>query len=286
MDAKHLLSLGAGVCTLALHALTQSAEAAPTRPDAAVRAALRSAPFFTEIFVPPRRALGVVITFHRGAWSATGSQPAATEHPDDHAWLRRHWLVVNSSYRPGVAGLSDARSVYRRVNRAVHGELPICMVGASSGGNLALLAATRLPTLACVVAEAAPVDLVNIASEVTYDPNADGGASSTGPAYVHDAAAQALGADNLRAFSPLFMTERIEADVLVADAEQDPLIPPQQLSDFCARLSSRCAGFLRMAPGPLSFVHAGVDRAALSQFRQAETSLAHRVLVEFAAAQR
>jgi acetyl esterase/lipase len=222
----------------------------------AIRAALRSEPFFTEVLTPSRPAEGVVITLHRGAWSATGRDAAATEHADDHAWLRRHWLVVNSSYRPGVLGLADVRSVYVRVRLAIQRALPICMVGASSGGNLALLAAVRLPDLRCLVAEAAPTDLM-----------ATGG--------IHDLAVQALGEQNLRAFSPLFAADRIEAEVLVAGAEQDPLVPPQQLSDLCMRLA-RCAGSLSLAEGPLWFVHAGVDHAALSAFRRAETALARR----------
>src|SRR5439155_16783546 len=138
-----------GAAALAL-CLPAAASASDAR---AIRAALRSEPFFTEVFTPARAAEGVVITLHRGSWSATGREPAATEHGDDHAWLRRHWLVVNSSYRPGVLGLADVRSVYVRVRGAIDRALPICMVGASSGGNLALLAAARLPDLRCLVAE-------------------------------------------------------------------------------------------------------------------------------------
>jgi dienelactone hydrolase len=229
--------------------------AATAAGPADVRAALRSEPFFTEVFAPSHPAEGVVITLHRGAWSSTGRDAAATEHADDRAWLRRRWLVVNSSYRPGVLGLADVRSVYIRVRRALGNKLPLCLVGASSGGTLALLAATRLPQLDCLVAEAAPTDLL-------------------APGGIHDLAAQALGEQNLRAFSPLFVADRIKADVLVAGAQQDPLVPQQQLSDLCTRLASRCAGFLSLAPGPLFFVHAGVERGALSRFRRAETALA------------
>ena len=59
-----------------------------------------------------------------------------------------------------------------------------------------------------------------------------------------------------------------------------------QLADLCTRLGSRCAGFLQMAPGPLDFVHARVSRAALSQFRRAETALARRAIVDFATPRR
>lgn len=285
MRPERLLAAAALLCALATTALAQAAEAAPRGGKAAaIRAALRSAPFYTETFAPSREAEGVVITLHRGAWAGTGRQAAATEHADAHAWLRRRWLVVNSSYRPGTAGLADVLSAYRRVAAAVRGTLPICMVGASAGGNLALLAATRLPDVGCVVAEAAPTDLVNISSQAAYDPNAEGGASPVGPTYVHDAAVQALGADNLRRFSPLFVAHLIKARVLLAEAERDPLIPAQQLSDLCARLRSRCVRRVQLAPGPLNFVHGRVSRAALSRYRLVETKLARRVVADFRAA--
>lgn len=248
---------------------------AATQPNAlAIRAALRGVPFFTEVFVPRRPLQGIVITLHRGAWGVTGQSPAATEHADDHAWVRRRWLVVNSSYRPGTQGLTDVRTIYRRVRRATHAAVPICLVGASSGGNLALVAATQLPGIACVVAESAPSDLVDIASQTAYDPSAPNGASSTGPSYIHDVATQRLGESNLGEFSPLFATDRITASVLLAQAQQDPLIPEQQQSDLCSRLGTRCVGSLALQPGPLSFVHAGVARSALMWFRRRETALA------------
>src|SRR4029079_12475459 len=120
--------------------------------------------------------------------------------------------------------------------RAVRHRLPVCLVGASAGGNLALTAAEGPPDPDCVVAEAAPTDLVDIASQPVYD------GSTTGPAYIHDTAAQALGEPNLNAFSPLFGADRIGARVLFAQAEQDPLIPQQQAADMCARLAKRRAG--------------------------------------------
>jgi dienelactone hydrolase len=256
----------AGALLAALAVLAAPAQANDAR---AIRRALRSTPFFTEVFAPKRAAEGVVITLHKGSWSATGATAAASEHPDDRAWLRRRWLAVNSSYRPGAAGLSDIRLVYRRVWRAIRHRLPVCFAGASAGGNLALLAAETLPDLDCVVAEAAPTDLVHIASQPAWD------GSSNGPGYIHDSAVQALGEPNLSAFSPLFAADRIHARVLLAEAEQDPLIPRQQLDDMCARLGSECAGVMRMAPGPLWFVHASVARTQLAAFRRAETRLAH-----------
>ncbi|MFL5845186.1 MAG: alpha/beta hydrolase family protein [Solirubrobacteraceae bacterium] len=280
MNSKRLTALAV---VLGLATSAPIASAAAGGGDAArIRAALRAEPFFTELFVPSRAPEGIAITFHRGAWTGTGAQAAAAEHADDRAWMHRRWLVVNSSYRPGTAGLADVRDVYRRVRRATRDALPICMIGASSGGNLALLAATRLPDLACLVAEAAPADLVDIGSQQAYDGSAESGSSSTGPAYIHDVAIQALGADNLRPFSPLYVATRIKARVLLAEAEQDPLIPAQQLDDLCGRLAARCAGSLRLAPGPLSFVHAGVSRPALAQYRRAESRLAHLVAQRFA----
>jgi dienelactone hydrolase len=262
-----------GAVPAALAVLAAPAHANDARD---IRRALETTPFFTEVFAPSRAPEGVVITFHKGSWSATGQAAAASEHPDDRAWVRRHWLAVNSSYRPGAAGLRDVRLVYERVHRATRHRLPICLVGASAGGDLTLLSAESLPDLGCVVAEAAPTDLVNIASEPVWD------GSTSGPAYIHDAAVQALGEPNLNAFSPLFGAQRIHARVLLAQAERDPLIPRQQSADMCTRLGSRCAGFMPLAPGPLLFVHARVARTSLSAFRRAETRLARGAVAAFA----
>lgn len=271
-----LPSLVGALFLSALAAHASSAHPTAAKPTAAaIRAALRGAPLFTELFIPRSPLQGVVVTLHRGAWTATGRSAAATEHADDRAWVRRRWLAVNSSYRPGAQALADVRLVYRRVRGATHARLPICLVGASSGGNLALVAATQLSGIACVVAEAAPSNLVDIATQTAYDPSAPGGYSSSGPSYIHDVAIRQLGEDRLDDFSPLFAATRITAPVLLAEARDDPLIPERQQSDLCSRLGRRCAGSLTLKPGPLSFVHAGVARSALGWFRRLETDLAH-----------
>jgi hypothetical protein len=119
----------AGIAAFAVAAPAQAES--PNRLTHRIAAAVRGQPFFTEVLTPARQPRGVVITFHRGAWSATGAAAAATEHGDDHAWLRRGWIAVNSSYRPGVQGLDDAQSIFTRVRRVAGGQLPICLVGAS-----------------------------------------------------------------------------------------------------------------------------------------------------------
>jgi dienelactone hydrolase len=251
----------AQIALAALCCLAAPATATAGGGDAVrARAALRSARFFTEVFAPRAPARGVVLTLHQSGWQATGRAAAAREHPEDRFWLRRRWIAVNSSYRPGRAGLRDVLWVYDSLRRSLGPDEPICLSGASAGGNLALLAAARRRSVACVVARAAPSDLVHIGGEAAYD------RSARGPVWVHDQAQRMLGAGALGRFSPMRVARRIRALVLLAEAAHDALIPWRQQLDLKRELRDRCVGVVRLAPGDARFVHARVSRPSSRDF--------------------
>ena len=81
-------------------------------------------------------------------------------------------------------------------------DLPICAVGISAGGNLALNLATREPDLDCVVALSAPTDLTTVARQ---DPKGE---------EAYKAAVAAFGKDALVKFSPVRHADAIPDESL------------------------------------------------------------------------
>jgi len=112
-----------------------------------------------EITYPRHKPRGVALLFHEGAWkSGNGDRWLAKERPDAR-WVARHgWIAVNYSYAAGRASLADTRREFRRVRRRWP-KLPVCAIGQSSGGHLALMLAARYRTLSCAITVGAPTDL-------------------------------------------------------------------------------------------------------------------------------
>lgn len=127
-----------------------------------------------------------VLLLHGGAWELTG--PAGLDWMGMYVdrFTAQGARVVNATYAPHAAGLADVVAAYDALDREVDGG--ICVMGESAGGHLALLLAMERP-VACVIARAAPTDLVCLA--------ADGGT------LVAAKAVAAFGADRLAAYSPL-----------------------------------------------------------------------------------
>jgi acetyl esterase/lipase len=140
-------------------------------------------------------------------------------------------------YAPGPKGLRQIQDVYK-VGRQHYPGLPVCASGLSSGGNLALMLATREPDLTCVIATAAPTDLTTLAEQ---DPEGD-------EAYA--AAVDVFGADGLAKFSPVRYAKKIKAKVQLVIAESDPLDPIEQGRELVKALPG--TDFITVPPGPIT----------------------------------
>lgn len=141
-------------------------------------------------------------------------------------WRRRGYVVATYGYRGGRRSFGDALAAYDHLRARFPG-LPVCALGASAGGHVALLTATRRPDLRCVVAQGAPSDLASLPARAT------GFYTDEPPRRV---ARRLFGASRLRELSPVVHAARIEASVWMSACSDDRVIPPAQARRFARAL--------------------------------------------------
>jgi dienelactone hydrolase len=198
----------------------------------------------------PRRGSLVVMLIHGGGWLHVGPFYVATMDQLAYRYRRRGIHVYNIDYEPGgEAALASVTATYDEIRRRESG--PIVAVGASAGGQLALMLARRRP-LAGVVAYAAPTDLLH----------------ATG--WLRLSVEGAFAPADLRRYSPALVGVPRRTPILGIYTSDDALVPPPQ-ADALRRLGAKVD---MLAPGPLDlhFMHTGVSprawaRAALDERR-------------------
>jgi acetyl esterase/lipase len=231
---------------------------------------LSGAPAYAELAEPASAPRGVMVLLHGGGWTDVGEGGVAAMRPEARHWRRRGWITVNATYRPCAASVGDAIAYYDLVARRWPG-LPVCALGGSAGGHLALTIAARRPRLACAIAEGAPIDLDRLAGQTAYDP-VTGARQRAGPRFVRELAVNAFGGANLTRFSVPAPAARPATRYVLAWAARDPYVPYEQAVDFAAavRAAGGTATTLRLAPGDRPFTHAPVSAAALRALREEE----------------
>lgn len=168
-----------------------------------------------------------MILVHGGAWRGPDSREQARllREPGD-LLLRRRWRVVSVDYRRGAQGLRDVVAAIERLGPR-RGGAPLCLYGESAGGQLALVAAARRPSVDCVIAAGAPTDFqAYFASAAT--------AAEPLQRQVADLIRRIFGTtpEATAPWEPVRLARRIEADVLLLRAANDPLIPLDQMKRF------------------------------------------------------
>ncbi|MFL5844309.1 MAG: alpha/beta hydrolase family protein [Solirubrobacteraceae bacterium] len=174
----------------------------------------------------PGQAPVTVLLLHGGGWADVSKEAwlPVLEHTRQElrGWGYRTGVV---EYRPGRAGLADVREAYDAAVADRPGR--VCLYGESAGGTLALLVAAQRRSVSCVIAVAAPSDLLGL-QQIAPDLAATARARE---AFGASAAA-------LRRFSPVTHARRIRADVLLEYALFDAVLPAWQgveLSAFLPR---------------------------------------------------
>ena len=247
-------------------------------------AALGAMPFHYEVGEPSgehagRPPRGLLILLHGGGWFSNGGGAAEALRGEADRWRARGWRTVNSSYRPCGSSLTDALSLYDRVRDTYGGATPVCTLGQSAGGHLALMIAARRPGgLSCAINQAGPTDALSIASQGAFDA-ATGGLQTDGPKSAFNALVAAFGEENLPSYSPVQAADPglRGVRILTVTAVEDPLIPYGQMTllrdimredDPAAYVET-----MQLAAGDKPFVHAYVSQAALDAYHQAEQDL-------------
>jgi dipeptidyl aminopeptidase/acylaminoacyl peptidase len=182
-----------------------------------------------------------LIFIHGGGWAGFNPSALRLEVSNSVPYRRAGYATLSVDYPAGTRGIETVEHLYREA-RARVGSLPICAIGVSAGGQIALMLAVTHPDLRCVIAEAAPTDLPALARE-------------PGGATAYRIAAAELGAKNLARFSPALHLGSIKARLLLVYAADDPLIPTVQ---GMAMTRVPNAKLIVLPPGPAPFVHTGI----------------------------
>jgi acetyl esterase/lipase len=246
--------------------------------------ALGPAPAEYEVGQPTGKFAGkkgkrVMILIHGGGWYITGHNALAAERPFANAWRSRGWTTVNIDYRACQSSVGDVVHMYDLVRANVGPNVPICLQGESAGGHLALMVASARPDVACVSVAGTPTDLAYIAKQGANEAAAGNGAPgiAKGSAKTRNYAIAAFGKANLGTSSPTTYAHNIRARVLIATAAGDELIPYGQAEELASAIaegnSNPYVDIVRMAPGDVASIHAGVSQAAADDYANRLTQL-------------
>jgi acetyl esterase/lipase len=198
-----------------------------------------------------QRPRAIILVIHGGAWMSVGQQAIERMRPEADRFRRRGYQTVSITYRPGAQSLTDVLARYDAL-RAENPRTPICALGASAGGHLALMLASRRRDLACVIAEAAPTDLGGL----------------TDPTLKHIVSDEFAPRGLVDRWSPVKIAQRIKAPVLQAASANDPIVPYTQATDFHRALpSSRLVTIAAAGPAPATkWEHASADPGSVRRY--------------------
>ena len=190
-----------------------------------------------------------MLVFPGGGWFPLKDAIRTTDHYVER-YRKLGWEAVNVAYRPGgEQGYADAERAFAAARAASPGK-PVCAVGESSGGHLALMLAARRP-LACVEAVGAPTDLRSLRG------------------FARRVAVEAFGRDGLAEWSPAQHADRIRARVMLVHARGDLIVDPAQARTM--KEAKPGAELLMLPPGHVGFMHmTRIDRAAYARYLEAE----------------
>ncbi len=245
--------------------------------------ALGGMPFYYEVGAPSgvyagQPSKGVLILFHGGGWASNGGGAAQALRGEADRWRARGWRTVNSSYRPCGPSASDALLLYDRVRATYGSTLPLCTLGQSAGGHLALVVAVyRSSGVRCVIDDGGPTDAASLPTQGAYDPA--GGTQTNGPKSVYNLMVAAFGYENLLWYSPAqFAASSLRGiRVLAVSAAEDSVVPYGQMTLLRDRMqaddSAAYVRTMQLPAGDKPFVHASVSQAALDAYYQAERDL-------------
>jgi hypothetical protein len=210
--------------------------------------------------LPQGTPKGFVLVIHGGGWVFTG--PAALQQESATvSWLvGLGWGVYNVDYRSGWLSVVDVVAAYDHL-RHRYPRAPMCALGQSAGGQLAMLLAASRPSLRCVISEAGPTDLKIIpASE---------------PLHV---LMEHVFHRQLWEFSPVRLASDIHGTLLCAGSSFDRVVPETgQLAAIRRARPSTITMLLAGEPTPggpsfahpPNFVHASITPAARRRFNRA-----------------
>lgn len=231
------------------------------KPAAAVIAPV-AAPAIADPTGPVR---GTMIMVHAGGWTGHDeyAQDQLVQRPGQQL-LALGWRIVSLDYEEGTAGLQDVLNATGSELARRTGNGPVCIYGESAGGHLALVAASRLRAIDCVIALGAPTDLSLYQQEAAA--SADGRLKLV--AYQMTRFFGTTDAENAP-WDPASLAPRIRSDVLLFREDDDAVVSPQHNLTFTAgRITTQRLDLAAGGPDD-GFVHGTVSAAGREVYRTA-----------------
>lgn len=215
---------------------------------------------------------GIMVLLHGGGWFMTGPGGIETLRESAGKWRDRGWRTVNATYRPCSTSIDDVLRLHDQVVKHYGNTLPLCVLGQSAGGHLALMVAARRPDVDCVIAQGAISDGAALAAQDA--PGADG-TQTLGPRVLLNWMTAAFGQGALDRLSPTKLA--IEARVLYGIAGRDWIVPWEQATEFAREQRERdpqaYVETVRLEGGTIPWVHAPVSDDALRAWEVRELEL-------------
>jgi acetyl esterase/lipase len=245
----------------------------PKAPPAPVIAPVQ-APISADPAGPVR---GTMILVHGGGWAGHDGvrQNDLLTRPGD-LLVARGWRVVSIDYNEGAAGLQDVLDTAGAELARRSSDGPLCIYGESAGAHLALMAASRLSAIDCVIGLGAPTDL--------YQYTVEAAASSDDRVKLVASQIARLFGTTPEATSPwnvVTLAPALHADVLLVHETDDEIVTASHAQRFqAARPSTQ---LVELAAGdqadPLTrFMHGTVSDGGRGQYMAGVGSFADRAV--------
>lgn len=215
----------------------------------------------------------VMILVHGGSWYTVGRRAMRSQRSVAARWRSAGWATVSVSYRACGRSVADVLRFYDLVRARVGAAVPICLLGQSAGGHLALMVAAKRSDVACAMSEGGPTDLRRIASQGAAEALDGTGPSGLreGSRRIQHLARAAFGAERLHAQSPVTHAARIGARLLLGTAASDNLVPSGQAQTLAAAVRSAHGDAYvdvdRLSAGTTTWVHGSISAAAAAGYR-------------------
>jgi acetyl esterase/lipase len=267
-----LLALAGVLCLQAAQADAALLPLIPKPPPPRVIAPVQP-PVSTDPAGPVR---GTMILVHGGGWAGHdgAQQNELLRNPGD-LFVARGWRVVSIDYDEGPAGLQGVIDVANAELARHSSDGPLCLYGQSAGAHLALMAASRLSAIDCVIAFGAPTDLYQYTVEAaaSSDPLVKLVSSQIGRLF--GTTAEATAPWNLVSLAPA-----LRADVLLVHEADDPLVPASHGQRFqAARPTTQLVELPAGDPAGPRFMHGTVSDLGRTEYAASIGAFADRAVV-------
>lgn len=185
-----------------------------------------------------------MLLIHGGAWYRVSTARMAANEPRLRRLGYRTDLV---RYRGRRRAFPDVLAAYDRLRSQVGPHTPICAYGSSAGAQMALMLAIKRPSVACVVAQAAPTDLRQLSPSLQRRARA-----AFGP--------------RLSRWSPA--SYHMTTPLLLEQATNDSVVPFDQMAAM--HRAAPQARTLALRPGRARWIHSKVSPKSLMRSFAAE----------------